>query len=451
MAISSQAKSAYCPALFITAPSSGSGKTTVVAAMARYWRNKGLNVRVFKTGPDYIDPMFHEVASGNKAYQLDIGMMGLEACQRHLYQAAKQADLILIEGVMGMYDGKHHSAELARQLNVPLMAVIPASGMAQTFGAIAYGLANYQADTQLFGVVANEVGSLGHAKLLQDSLPKGIAFCGSLPKNAEIALPEQHLGLTQAHELTSLDSMLNTAAKLLSKTCELPLPEPIEFSYQTNPSVAPLLKGVRVGIAKDAAFSFIYHDNVELLTKMGATISDFSPITDSKLPEVDALYLPGGYPESYQSELSNNQPMLSAIRQHITSAKPTLAECGGMLYLLEQFQDAHGNKAQFVGAMQGKGTLHKKLKGIGMVSANIAPTPLTGHTFHYSTLDTNETSIFIASQQGKVRAIEPVYLISKTLASYTHWYWPSNPSFIAAVFKGEIKPSDYSTTLNENT
>lgn len=454
-------KAVHCPALFITAPSSNSGKTTVVAAMARYWRNQGKRVRVFKTGPDFIDPIFHELASGEPAYQLDLGMMGEAICKQHLYLAAQQADLILIEGVMGMYDGENSSANLAATFGVPLLAVIPASAMAQTFGAIAYGLAHYQDNVNLYGVIANYVGSARHAQMLKDSLPATIKFCGALPRDSNIALPERHLGLVQAQEIPEIEQWLDSAASVLEQNCDLVLPTAVcfqpcikaethflsqkllnkEFLNKRQGSItvsAQPLAGQIIAVANDAAFSFIYRDNITLLQYLGAQITYFSPINDSNLPTADSLYLPGGYPELHLTKLAENSAMLTSIKAHIDRGKPTLAECGGMLYLLERLTTKTKQSSNLVGAIAGQGTMQLKLQGLGMLTAVIHGQKIKGHSFHYSSADIKWPVIATATQEGKTHMQEKIFLRHNTLASYVHWYWPSHLELICDLFLGQL-------------
>ena len=229
--------SRQCPALLIAAPASGQGKTTVTAALARLHTRQGRRVRVFKCGPDFLDPMILARASGNPVYQLDLWMVGEAESRRLLWEAAGEADLILIEGVMGLYDGHTSSADIARLFNIPLLLVVDGSAMAQTFGALVYGLANYQPDLTVFGVVANRVNSAGHARYLQQSLPEGIHFCGYMPSNEAITLPERHLGLVQASELSDLEQRLDLAAEQLASHGALHLPPASEFSYPISNKV----------------------------------------------------------------------------------------------------------------------------------------------------------------------------------------------------------------------
>ena len=216
-------------AALISAPGSGQGKSMVTAALARLHRNAGLTVRVFKHGPDYLDPMIQEVASGQPVYQLHPWMTGEEECRWRLAEAAQEADVILVEGSMGLFDGSPSSADLAILAGIPALPVIDAWGMAQTFGAVAQGLANYHPDLAIHEVIANRVGSPGHGKLLADSMPAGIALLGAIPRNEAMKIPDRHLGLVQASELSGLDAQLDAAA------CALRLPETTPLRLSTAP------------------------------------------------------------------------------------------------------------------------------------------------------------------------------------------------------------------------
>ncbi|WP_455906421.1 nucleotide-binding protein, partial [Metapseudomonas otitidis] len=210
-----------CPALLIAAPASGQGKTTVTAALARLHARQGRRVRVFKCGPDFLDPMILARASGHPVYQLDLWMIGEAESRRLLWEAAGEADLILIEGVMGLFDGSPSAADLARHFGVPVLGVINGAAMAQTFGALAVGLATYQPDLPFAGVLGNRVGSQRHSDLIRDSLPDWIRWYGALPRSAEVELPSRHLGLVQAEELADLDARLDAAADALAASAEV--------------------------------------------------------------------------------------------------------------------------------------------------------------------------------------------------------------------------------------
>ena len=247
-----KAESRACRALLVSAIASNQGKTTITAALARHFSKQGMRVRVFKTGPDFIDPMILQQACGHAVHQLDLWMGGTEHCRRLLYDAADEADLILVEGVMGLFDGNPSSADLAQTLGIPVLAVIDASAMAQTFAAVAHGLRNYRSGLPFAGVIANRVGSARHADMLlpQDS---DIRLFATLPANADYALPGRHLGLLQASEVEDIDARLDAAANALQwRHDDFSL---VEFSAAASPvPLAALLQGVRIAVARDAAF-----------------------------------------------------------------------------------------------------------------------------------------------------------------------------------------------------
>lgn len=416
----------HCPALLIAAPASGQGKTTVTAALARYHRGQGRIVRVFKTGPDFLDPMILERASGQPVYQLDLWMGGEAHCRELLYRAAAEADLILVEGVMGLFDGTPSSADLAALFGIPVLAVIDAGAMAQTFGAIVYGLANYRSDIKLFGVLANRVASPNHADMLREGLPRGIRCFGTLPRDAELSLPDRHLGLVQAQEIADLDQRIAHAASLLAGQECAGLPEPVAFAPADMASPQRKLEGVRIAVARDAAFSFLYRANLDALRALGAELEFFSPLADALLPEADSLYLPGGYPELHLQQLQANVSMRGAIRSHHAANKPIFAECGGMLYLLETLTDAQGSRAEMVGVLPGHAVMQKKLANLGMHSVTLPEGEFRGHTFHHSAMQTSCEPIAMTTPARTRGKPEAVYRIGRLHASYMHHYLPSN-------------------------
>lgn len=423
--------SRHCPAVLIAAPASGQGKTTVTAALARLHRNQGRKVRVFKCGPDFLDPMILERASGAPVYQLDLWMVGAQESRRLLWEAAGEADLILIEGVMGLFDGTPSSADLARHFGVPVLGVIDGTAMAQTFGALALGLARYQPDLPFAGVLANRVGTLRHAQLLEGSLTEGLRWYGALSRDIAIELPSRHLGLVQASELTDLDLRLDAAAAALAGSCEVALPPPVTFAAPTVAAVQPLLAGVRIAIARDEAFAFTYGASLDLLRVMGAELVFFSPIHDRELPEADSLYLPGGYPELHHQALAANTTMLAAIRAHHAAGKPLLAECGGMLYLLDALTDVEGTRAQLLGLLSGEAVMQKRLAALALQAVDLPEGALRGHTYHHSLTNTELTPIARGESPNGGRGAEAVYREGRMTASYVHFYFPSNPTAIA--------------------
>ena len=501
-----------CPALFIAAPASGQGKTTVTAALARRHRDLGRRVRVFKTGPDFLDPLILERASGGPVYQLDLWMGGEAHCRQLLYQAAGEADLILVEGVMGLFDGDCSSADLACRFGIPILAVIDGSHMAQTFGALALGLAHYRPALPFAGAFANRLAGERHYQLLAESLPPGLPCLGWLPREADIALPARHLGLVQAAEIADLEARLNQAAAVLRLTDTVlpavvtfslavapeainssaasphppnPLPPgegelgqetlPIspgeeELSKRLNPNTpSPLagegcgeggershsqawntsgsqpLAGLRIAVARDAAFAFLYRANLELLEALGAELAFFSPLVDQALPPADALYLPGGYPELHLAPLAANTAMLAAVRAHHVADKPILAECGGMLYLLESLTDHQGRTADLAGLLPGRGLMGDRLANLGMHEIDLPEGTLRGHGFHYSRLETPLEPI-AWSRARRGRQSEPAYRLGSLLASYLHLYFPSNPAALVRIFAPNLEAFTLAST-----
>ncbi|WP_296056736.1 cobyrinate a,c-diamide synthase [uncultured Amphritea sp.] len=445
---SSKHGTASCPALFISAPASGQGKTTVTAALARLHRNAGRKVVVFKTGPDFLDPMILEVASGEPVNALDLWMVGEEQCRALLHDAATRADLILIEGVMGLFDGKPSGADLARLFGVPVLAVIDGSAMAQTFAAVAHGLATFQDALAFSGVLANRLGSDRHAEILHDSLPESIRWYGGIKRSKDIELPNRHLGLLQSNEISDLDERLNTAAKMISATGANELPpaicfeKPLVKGSSENRDDLPgeqkcALAGVRIAIAKDAAFSFIYPANITLLRQLGAQLVFFSPLQDQDLPDVDSVYLPGGYPELFAPTLAENNAMKKAIKAHVDANKPLIAECGGMLYLAESLTDLAGNTQPMLGLLQGKVTMQPRLTALAMQSVALPEGSLRGHTYHHSSFETDEVADYQGVCPNYARTSEAVYRKGNLYASYIHHYFPSAVDACTALFKPE--------------
>jgi cobyrinic acid a,c-diamide synthase len=426
-----------CPALLVSAPASGQGKTTATAALARWHRQQGRRVSVFKTGPDFLDPMMLAQASGRPVYQLDMWMGGEEHCRELLWQAAQQSDLILVEGVMGLYDGMSSSADLAMRLGLPVMAVIDGSAMAQTFGAIAYGLAHYKPGLTMAGVLANRVGSEGHAQMLKESLPEGLRWFGALPRDEAMGLPSRHLGLVQAQEVADLEARLDLAAQALGRL-QPDMPEAVAFSRPGLPSEQAVdvtaLQGLRIAVARDAAFAFLYPANLDTLCALGAELVFFSPLNDEALPLADALYLPGGYPELHGPRLAANMGMREAIKAHHAQGKPIVAECGGMLALLNGLTDHDGQRSAMWGLLPGEGYMQKRLVNLGIHSVAVPGGELRGHTYHHAQMTSPLSASTHTQAQRFNGQAEAVYRDGRLHASFLHLYFPSNPAATAALF-----------------
>ncbi|SFR80551.1 hydrogenobyrinic acid a,c-diamide synthase (glutamine-hydrolysing) /cobyrinate a,c-diamide synthase [Marinobacter daqiaonensis] len=427
---------ATIPAAMITAPGSGQGKSMVTAALARLHRNAGRKVRVFKHGPDYLDPMVLEVASGQPVYQLHPWMTGEEECRWRLTEAARDADLILVEGSMGLFDGDPSTADLAKLMGLPALPVIDARGMAQTFGAVALGLASFDPQLPVRQVIANRIGSARHGEMLRASLPECISLLGAIPRHEAMDVPDRHLGLVQAGEMADLDRRLDAAAGVLLEAGLGELPVPVTLTGEPPRPVPALLESVTIAIARDAAFSFLYRANLDLLRAMGAELIFFSPLADSRLPGADALWLPGGYPELHGATLAGNRPMAEAIRQHHAAGKPILAECGGLMACMDSLVDREGHTHTLFGLMPGQTVMADRLQALGLQGLKTDLGELRGHTYHHSRLDTPWQPA-VRTRRVTGAEGEPVFSHNGLFASYFHGYFPSAPELVAAMFRGE--------------
>jgi len=417
----------------VAAMSSGQGKTTVTAALARRLVRMGKRVRVFKCGPDFIDPMLLERACGAPVHNLDLWMVGVDACRQRLLEAARDADAILVEGVMGLYDGAPSAADLSREFGIPVLAVLDASAMAQTAGAVAQGLRDY-GPVEMAGVIANRIASNGHAAMVKESL-RDIPLIGTLARQDE-PLPERHLGLVVPGEVEELDRILDALADSIDFDEAAWDALPVMAPSSTAPAkLEPLLAGRTIAIARDPSFVFVYPANIDLLKQLGARITYFAPLSDEAVPsDADAVYLPGGYPELHAAQLQAAQRWRDSIRAAHTRGVPIVAECGGMMALAEGLTDGEGRRFEMAGLLAGEVRMQKRLGGLGM---HAMPTPqgdIRGHTFHYSLLDSPVAPQAHSVKQRTGTQGEAAYRVGSLFASYFHGYFPSNPRAVAILF-----------------
>ncbi len=432
-----------CPAILVAAPASGQGKTTIVSALARLHARQGRRVRVFKCGPDFLDPFWHQLASGHPVYQIDLWMTGEADVRARLHAAAQESDLIIVEGVMGLFDGDPSAADLAQRFGLPVLAVIDASSMAGTFGALAFGLQHYRPGLPWAGALANRVASEGHGRMLE----QGVApehWMGALLRNPALTLPERHLGLTVATELADALERLDAAADALAGTplgrmdgvalqrwaVDFAAPEP-------SAPVQQLLAGRRIAVARDAAFCFIYQANLDTLRALGAELVFFSPLADAALPACDALWLPGGYPELHAQRLGANASLIESLRVHVAADKPVWAECGGMMALFDAIVDMEGVAHAMWGLLPGSVTMQKRLAALGPQQLELTSGTLRGHTFHYSTAATVVAESARTARPGMPAEPgkgEAVYRQGSVRASYFHPWFPSSPEAAASLF-----------------
>ncbi len=425
--------------LLVAAIASGQGKTTVTAALARRLRRMGQRVHVFKCGPDFIDPMVLEHASRAKVHTLDLWMVGLEQSRRRLARAARDADVVLVEGVMGLYDGDPSAADLARAFDLPVLAVIDASAMAQTAGAVVMGLRDY-GPVRMAGVVANRVASEGHARMVAASL-RDIPLLATLPKQTR-RLPERHLGLVVPGEVADIDAILDELADQLQldeAQWNALAPQLPDEALPEEP-VAPLLSGLTVAIARDAAFCFLYPANVDTLEALGARIMWFSPLADEPVPEdADAVYLPGGYPELHGEALAQAGRWRESIRAAHAAGLTILAECGGMMVLAESLVDKEGRDWPMAGLLPGRVLMQQRLAGLGSQGLATNAGQMRGHTFHYSRLETPLAPAAWTVKHPSGTQGEAVYRVGSLTASYFHAFFASNPAAVASLLQGELE------------
>jgi len=392
--------------LLISAPASGAGKTTVTLALARAFKDRGLDVQCFKSGPDYIDPAFHAAASGRASVNVDSWAMPREQIER-LVGRGRDVDLVLAEGSMGLFDGvatpgrsgTGASADIAAMLGWPVLVVLDPAGQAQTAAAVAAGLRDFREGVRIAGVVLNRVASARHEDLVRKSMASvGIAVLGALPRHAPIALPERHLGLLQAEEFSQLNELIAEAARFVSAHVDLDamlrLAE-CEWSATGNegaPRVTP--PGQRIALARDAAFSFIYPHILEGWRAAGAEVLPFSPLADEP-PRADAdlCWLPGGYPELHAGRIAANDRFKTALKS-FAQARPVHGECGGYMVLGAGLTDAKGARHAMTGLLGLETSFEKRRMHLGYRLAELASAmpghgpgaQLRGHEFHYATI-----------------------------------------------------------------
>ncbi|UGY21901.1 cobyrinate a,c-diamide synthase [Bradyrhizobium septentrionale] len=391
--------------LVISAPASGVGKTTLTLALARAYRNRGLKVQCLKSGPDYIDPAFHAVATGRASVNLDSWAMARDAIEC-LASRGADADLVLAEGSMGLFDGvaargvsgTGATADIAEMMGWPVLLAIDPSGQAQTAAAIAAGLRDFRTGVRLAGVVLNRVASKRHEDLVRGAMAgAGIAVLGALPRHAEIALPKRHLGLVQAEEQAEIDGLIEEAARFVAEHVDLDavLQSAHVRSVQSSTrSFVDTPPGQRIALARDAAFSFVYPHMLEAWRAAGAEITTFSPLADEG-PDADAdvCWLPGGYPELHAGRLAANGRFLGGLRA-FEATKPVHGECGGYMVLGSALTDADDVRHEMAGLLGLETSYAKRRMHLGYRLAElVAPMPghepgarLRGHEFHYSTI-----------------------------------------------------------------
>ena len=447
-------KSYAIPRVVIAGTNSGVGKTTIVAGLLAAYHEQGKAVQAFKVGPDYIDPGFHKLASGRDCYNLDTWLVPPHKMKPFFAGMAGDADLVIVEGVMGLYDGGREgvssTAEIAKSLDAPVILVIDCKAMGESAAAIAKGFKEYDPAVNLAG------GSDNHEHMIRTAMERlGIPVIGAIRRDERMHSPERHLGLTPVTE-TDPQSALTTIREAVKVSVDLDALANLATAAPTL--IVPELTAkevtgpkARIGVAYDEAFSFYYPASLQALAAEGADLVYFSPLTDKTLPDVDALLFGGGFPEMFLETLSENTGLMAAIRDAAADGMPIYAECGGLMYLCESVTDFENITRPMVGLVPAKTVMQAKLQKVGYVTATalgdtlLAPKDesLRGHEFHFSTMELSPQITeaefpwaFHFEGGRKLQSYKGGYSKDNVLASYLHLNFAGNEAaaerFVAA-------------------
>ena len=389
------------PRVVIAAPMSGSGKTTVVTGLLAAMRARGVKAQSYKIGPDYIDPGYHALASGRPAHNLDTWLVPKERLADIFIGTMADAEVAVIEGVMGLYDGGKNgvssTAEIAKLLKAPVVLVVNAKSMGESAAALVMGFKQYDPEVDLAGVILNRLGSDTHRMMIEEALGKmGVPVFGAIKRNDEMTMPERHLGLVPVEENARERETVEAIGRVVGASVDIgrmvALAKSAPALAERSGLSASAPPKVRVAVARDEAFSFYYPESLSVLRQKGADIVFFSPLHDAALPQADGLILGGGFPEMFAKELYENESMRASIKDAAEKGMPIYAECGGFMYLMRSVTDFAGHSFPMLGVIPGEVAMNRKLQTVGYVSAEmmrdtvLGPkgTVLHGHEFHFS-------------------------------------------------------------------
>lgn len=454
--------------IVIAAPMSGSGKTTVTLGLMESLKRRGLSVAPFKVGPDFIDPGWHRLATGRTSVNLD-GWMCREGFVRQTFALhARGCDLAVIEGVMGLFDGidgvsdAGSTAQIARFLEAPVILVVDARSQARSAAALVRGFSRFDPDVHVAGVIFNNVGSDSHARILRDAMISAVPevrIFGCIPRDERLRIPSRHLGLVTVDQNPLPDDFLDCLSSIIQQHVDLEgilsLTSPgssfppvgggqgwggtchDHSSVSISPTPQPPVKGegagIRIAVARDAAFCFVYEDNLRLLREAGAGLVEFSPLADSGLPErIGGIYLPGGYPELFAGALAANVGMKQEIRSAIEKGMPVYAECGGFIYMTENFVGVFPVSTRMLPRRKALG--YREVELVADTFFGLRGTVARGHEFHYSEMDEMPDTIervYRVRKNGLELGFEG-YRYRNCLASYIHLHFGSCPEMASA-------------------
>ena len=438
--------------LVIAGTGSGVGKTTCTIGIMAALHQKGYTVQGFKCGPDYIDPSYHTAVTGRISRNLDSWMFKHDTVREIVARASKGADISIIEGVMGFYDGKSplentgSTAEISMITESPVLLIVNCASMARSAAAIVKGFQTLATGPNIVGVIANQVGSVGHYKIVKAAIEQecNVPVLGYMKREQDIDIPSRHLGLIPAIERGELNPFFEKLANLISETIDVDRLYELAETTEIVEEPTGLFEqredqGVCIAVAKDAAFNFYYQENLELLEAYGAKLTYFSPLQNEEVPaEADGLYLGGGFPEEFAAKLVHHERAKASIQEAVKSGIPTLAECGGFMYLTESIASTEGVEYPMVGLIPGKITMQKKLAALGYreifgIEGNFLIDPnqqAKGHEFHYSTYERTEGLPYAYETKGRFGKKQEGYLKENLVAGYTHFHFASNPEIV---------------------
>ena len=454
----------------IAGTNSGVGKTTVTLGIMSALVQKGIKVQGFKAGPDYIDPSHHTFVTGNASRNLDTWMMGENACRELFERSALNSEISVIEGVMGLYDGSNDSsghgssAHLAKVLNVPVILVVDAKGVAQSAGAVVMGFREFDKEVNLAGIILNNVASQNHYDIIKNAIEEScsIIVLGYLKKESDITIPERHLGLIPSEEQKINSDLYDKLGQMVLETIDIDKLKEIAGSAGNFPEYNRSIfterdssLEVTVAVARDNAFCFYYQDDIDLFEALGAKIVEFSPLADKSIPDgIDGIFMGGGFPELFADRLSKNESMMSSILAAHKQGTVIYGECGGMMYLMEKLIDCEERLFKMSSVLNGTSSMENRRQGLGYVIVDTIcdnvicnnGDTFRAHEFHWSKLqDVPDSTTFAYNTRktnGRRTGVDGICK-SNVMASYTHIHFSSNPELAINLLSSMAKISTH--------
>lgn len=440
-----------CPRFILAGTNSGVGKTTITLGLLNGFHRKDVKIQPFKSGPDYIDPAFHTFVTGNASRNLDAWLLPEDNIRRLMVKSGYDKDLSIIEGVMGFYDGHSvhkkvgSTAHLSKILEAPVVLIINGSGISTSAAAIVHGFKTFDPNVNIAGVIINMVNSQRHYEILKEAIEDmaGVKCYGYLKKNPEMNLSSRHLGLIPSYEVDALKEKIDLISDMMDETIDfdglLALGQEAPI-IETEKLEVEKIVDLTIGVPMDKAFNFYYRDNLDMLEALGAKLVHFSPLEDEKLPEgLDGLYVGGGFPEVFASELSANKSMLASVKDYIEGDMPVYAECGGLMYMCQSIVDLEGKSYDMVGVIENTSTMTGRLKRFGYVEASLNEDTIIGkngtafraHEFHRSELsvcDDDHMQYDVEKDRGNgdVKRWNCGYSYKNFLGGYAHIHFYNN-------------------------